>query len=358
MLVQQFLEDSARRFPDKTALVCGSRRFTYGGLDAQANRLARDLAASGISRGDRVAVYLENSPETVMAIFAILKAGAVFLVINPTVKPDKLVYIMENCRAKGLITDAQKATALGGCWEEMTHLAAVWVAGQAAPAGPKFRPLEPVLTAGDARAPENRCIDIDLAALIYTSGSTGKPKGVMLTHLNMVSAATSITTYLENTPDDMILNVLPLSFDYGLYQVLMGFKIGGTVILERSFTYPYVVIEKLIAEKVTGFPIVPTISAILLEMDLAKYRLSASPLHHQYCGGFAGQPDPAAARAVSAGEALLDVRADGVQARHLPAARSDRYPAGLGGARNAQRRGLPRRRAGQPPGTGSLPGSW
>lgn len=275
MLVQQFLEESARRFPDKTALVYGNRRFTYGDLDAQANRLARDLAASGISRGDRVAVYLENSPEAVTAVFAILKAGAVFLVINPTVKPDKLVYIMENCRAKGLITDAPKAVALGGFWVELKHLAVVWVAGTvqaAAPSEAKFRSLGPILAAGDTRAPENQCIDIDLAALIYTSGSTGKPKGVMLTHLNIVSAATSITTYLENTSDDVILNVLPLSFDYGLYQVLMGFKIGGTVILERSFTYPYVVIEKLIAEKVTGFPIVPTISAILLEMDLTKYR--------------------------------------------------------------------------------------
>ena len=346
MLVQQFLEESARRFPDKTALVYGNRRFTYGDLDAQANRLARDLAASGISRGDRVAVYLENSPEAVTAVFAILKAGAVFLVINPTVKPDKLVYIMENCRAKGLITDAPKAVALGGFWVELKHLAVVWVAGTvqaAAPSEAKFRSLGPILAAGDTRAPENQCIDIDLAALIYTSGSTGKPKGVMLTHLNIVSAATSITTYLENTSDDVILNVLPLSFDYGLYQVLMGFKIGGTVILERSFTYPYVVIEKLIAEKVTGFPIVPTISAILLEMDLTKYRLSAPALPHEYRGRFAGQPDPAATRAVSAGEAVFDVWADGVQARHLPAARADRYPAGLGGTGNAERRGLPRR---------------
>jgi long-chain acyl-CoA synthetase len=64
-----------------------------------------------------------------------------------------------------------------------------------------------------------------LAALIYTSGSTGNPKGVVLTHLNIVSAAASITTYLENTADDIILNVLPLSFDYGLYQIFIGFKV-------------------------------------------------------------------------------------------------------------------------------------
>jgi acyl-CoA synthetase (AMP-forming)/AMP-acid ligase II len=119
-------------------------------------------------------------------------------------------------------------------------------------------------------------IDLDLATIIYTSGSTGDPKGVMLTHLNMISAATSITTYLENVTEDIIIDVLPLSFDYGLYQVLMAFKIGGTLVLEQSFAYPYEIIKQMMREKVTGFPGVPTIFAILLQMeDLKKYNLSS-----------------------------------------------------------------------------------
>ena len=96
----------------------------------------------------------------------------------------------------------------------------------------------------------------------------------MLTHLNMVSAATSITTYLQNTPEDIILSVLPMAFDYGLYQVLMGFKIGGTIVLERSFAYPHAVMIRLVDQGVTGFPLVPTILAMLLQMDLSKYDLS------------------------------------------------------------------------------------
>ena len=79
--------------------------------------------------------------------------------------------------------------------------------------------------------------------LVYTSGSTGIPKGVMMTHSNIVAAATSITTYLENTADDVILNVLPLSFDYGLYQVLMAVKIGATLVLEKSFAFPQAIFE-------------------------------------------------------------------------------------------------------------------
>src|SRR5262249_36981590 len=83
-------------------------------------------------------------------------------------------------------------------------------------------------------------------------------------------AASSITTYLENVPDDIILSVLPLSFDYGLYQLLMSVKFGGTLILEKSFAFPYVILKKLADEKVTAFPLVPTIAAILLQMkDLA-----------------------------------------------------------------------------------------
>jgi acyl-CoA synthetase (AMP-forming)/AMP-acid ligase II len=126
-------------------------------------------------------------------------------------------------------------------------------------------------SSGSDAKPANASIDIDLAALIYTSGSTGRPKGVMLTHLNIVSAADSITTYLENSARDVILNVLPMSFDYGLYQVLMAFKVGATIVLERSFAFPHAVLEKIATEHVTAFPIVPTMSAQLLRMDLQKY---------------------------------------------------------------------------------------
>ena len=112
-----------------------------------------------------------------------------------------------------------------------------------------------------------RCLDVDLATLIYTSGSTGRPKGVMSTHHNMISAARSIIQYLDNFPDDRILTVLPLSFDYGLYQVIMAFMFGGTVILEPSFLYLHRVLERISQENVTGFPIVPTIVAMLRQLQ-------------------------------------------------------------------------------------------
>jgi len=278
--VEHFLEDSARRTPGKTALVCGGRRLTYEDIDALANRLARGLIESGVKRGDRVAIYLENSVEAVLSIFATLKAGAVFMVVNPTTKADKLAFILNNSRARALVTDHRHRSVLDEIVDLTPHTVAVIVAGgrETEPAAPgkQVRRFDELIAASrDSTKPVNPSIDIDLAALIYTSGSTGTPKGVMLTHLNIVSAATSITTYLGSAADDIVLNVLPLSFDYGLYQVLMTFKAGGTLVLERSFTYPHAVLETLVAERATGFPIVPTISALLLQIDLSQYDLSS-----------------------------------------------------------------------------------
>lgn len=262
MLVAEFLEHSARRRPDKTALVCGARRLTYAELDAQANGIAGVLLEAGVRRGDRVAVYLDNSVEAVVALFAVLKAGGVFVIVNPTTKPDKLAYIVGNCRAAVVVSDDRRLAAVG---DRLTAL----------PHRPTTLSVTPMPGRPTPAAPANGSIDADLAALIYSSGSTGRPKGVMATHLNIVTAAVSITTYLRNTEDDVIIDVLPLAFDYGLYQVLMAFKVGGTVVLERSFTYPSAVLDRIARERVTGFPIVPTISAILLGLDLTRFDLSS-----------------------------------------------------------------------------------
>lgn len=275
MQVEQFLENSSERFATKTALICGERRVTYDELERQCNRLANALLLSGLQRYDRVAIYLENSVEAATGIFAALKASCVFLVINPSTKVDKLNYILNNCRATTLITSANKLESIRDTWSQTPHLRSIFVAGAGelpAIAGKSFRNFEQEIAAASDMRPPKRNIDIDLAALIYTSGSTGRPKGVMVTHLNIVSAATSITTYLDNTPDDIIIGLLPLAFDYGLYQLLMASKIGGTLVLERSFAFPYVVIETMLREKVTGLPLVPTISSILLQLDLAKYQ--------------------------------------------------------------------------------------
>ena len=259
MRVEGFLHESARRFPDKIALIAGDRRVSYRSLAADAARLAQALRSRGVGRGERVVILLDNSPETVVSIFAVLQAGAVFSVVNPGTKLDKLAYILNNCSARALITEPRLAP----------------VAAEAAKSAPSvaFTLLSPFTNIPSENVFEemkNPGIDLDLAMIVYTSGSTGFPKGVMMTHQNVVTAATSITTYLESAADDIVLSVLPLAFDYGLYQALMCVKVGATLVLEKSFTYPAVLLDKLRRERVTGLPLVPTVAAVLLQLkDLA-----------------------------------------------------------------------------------------
>jgi len=281
MLVNNFLDNSSVRFGAKTALICGTQRYSYTELEASANRMGHFLIEHGLRRQDRVAVYLENSSEAVISIFGALKAGGVFLVINPQVKPPGLQYILNDCNVRVLVTSHRLFAAGADRLQQCPDLRQVMLVNDAGNLDREnltvawtMRDFHAALKAYPDTPPESRCIDIDLASLIYTSGSTGNPKGVMLTHLNMVSAATSITRYLENTPDDLLLSCLPLSFDYGLYQLLMAFRFGGTLVLERSFTYPFKVLDLMAREKVTGFPLVPAIAAILLRLkNVDKIRL-------------------------------------------------------------------------------------
>jgi amino acid adenylation domain-containing protein len=292
-LVNHFLEYSAERFPGKVALIHQGKRLTYAEIDSMANDLAAALLDKGVERGDRIAVFMDNSIEAVISIFGVLKAGAAFMMINHATKAEKLEYIMNNSKAKVILTQGSRTGVIQNI--NCPHIKTIISANSTSqPINQSTHSIQPfnhltiqpfnlpcisyeeIVNSGVNKAVISKCIDLDLASIIYTSGSTGSPKGVMLSHLNMVAAAHSITTYLENTEDDIIINVLPMSFDYGLYQILMGFKIGGTVILENSLTYPYQVIDTMIKERVTGLPGVPTIFALLLKFkDINKYDFSS-----------------------------------------------------------------------------------
>jgi amino acid adenylation domain-containing protein len=270
-LLHDFLHESALRLPEKVALVAQKHRLTYAELEARSNALADTLIQRGLERGERVVVFADNTVETVVTFWAVLKANAIVSIVSPLTKADKLAYLLNDCRAHTLVTDGHIAHVFVEAASKSPHLRTIIVSGAFDAA--KVADLPGVLAWDEALAlgrrdspPPRTAIDIDLASIIYTSGSTGEPKGVMLTHRNMLTAATSITRYLENVEDDVILGVLPLAFDYGLYQMIMAFKMGARLVLERSFTYPAQVLKVVVEEKVTGFPGVPTIYAILAEM--------------------------------------------------------------------------------------------
>lgn len=264
-LLHDGLLRAAEREPDKVALVVGDERITYGELLDRSQRLACALRELGLERGDRVALYQSNTAAAVVSIFGTLCAGGVFVVVNPETKQDKLAYVLRDAEATVLVSEGKLARIYRPVVPEIPSLTAVLcdnpdelVDGERAFAD-AIADSEPLASAVGTIPP-------DLAALIYTSGSTGFPKGVMMTHQSMVFAAGSISEYLRLDPDDRIHGLLPLAFDYGLYQLLMSVRLGATIVLERSFAFPAQIIKRVESEGITVFPGVPTVYATLLSL--------------------------------------------------------------------------------------------
>ena len=251
MLIDDFLSQSAECWPGKTAVVCAGERWSYRRIEEASNRFARALVAEGFEPGARVDICLENSIETIVSLFGVLKAGGAFVIVNPQSRTDHVRFLLRDSGASILIAGRRHTDV-------------------ATAAGTRVLPFGSALASAEGASdlPRLPRSETDLAALVYTSGSTGESKGVMLTHRNMTAAATAIGGYLDNTADDVILSALPLAFTYGLGQVTTAFRAGATLVLERSFLYPRAIIETMRREKVTGFPLVPTMATLLLRQDL------------------------------------------------------------------------------------------
>ena len=266
---ETWLARAAAQHPRKTAIVRGDRRVDYATLDADSERFAAALVGSaGLVDGERCVVFLENSIEAAVGVCGTLRAGGVFSAINPTTMADKLAFVLGDCEAAVLLTQASLLPVAQAAAARVPGLRRIVVVdgdGDGDDGGPVG--YARFLSSGDpARLPAPVGLDIDLAMLVYTSGSTGNPKGVMMTHANVRFAATSVTTYLQASHDDIVLSVLPLAFDYGLYQLLMCVKLGATLVLEKSFAFPQKVLPLLASEGVTAFPLVPTMAALIVQL--------------------------------------------------------------------------------------------
>jgi len=260
-LIHDFIFRSAHRTPDAEALVYGQRRLTYAHLARLVTCAASALLAHGLERGERVAVYLEKNVENVGAMFGAAAAGGVFVPVNPLLKPEQVGYILADCNVRVLVTSHDRLKLLLPVLAGCRDLRAVLVTGTAGelPAlpGVELLPWDDTLAPAAAiDTPAHRAIDGDMAAILYTSGSTGKPKGVVLSHRNMVAGAVSVAGYLENTSQDRILAVLPLSFDYGLSQLTTAFHVGATAVLINHLL-PRDVLNAVTAERITGLAAVP-----------------------------------------------------------------------------------------------------
>lgn len=268
-LVGEALDFSSRKYPDKIAAICKGKEYSYLDLQILTKKLAGHFISSGIKKGDRIAVYMNNSWESIVSIYAISIAGAVFLVINPQTKADKLNYILKDCGAKIVLSEKSLSKELSSALQGLPEILEIIMTDDhqlTVDDGITINNFDKITSLPDVAVGFPRIIPNDLAALIYTSGSTGFPKGVMMTHQSMVFTSWSLIEYLRLTDDEKILLILPLAFDYGLYQAIMSVTIGGTIIIEQSFNFPPAIFKQIEKHQPTVFPGVPSMYAMIIEL--------------------------------------------------------------------------------------------
>jgi len=249
----------AERRPAAVAVTHRQAALSYAELADQIQAVAQGLLHLGLSRLERIAVYLPKRLETVSALFGSARAGGTFVPINPLLKPEQVGYILRDCNVRVLVTARDRAELLAPVLAECHDLHFL-VLADGDPT--ELPPLHPITTLtwqallDAATHPLPRVIDQDMAAILYTSGSTGKPKGVVLSHRNMLIGAQSVAQYLGNHDQDALLAVLPLSFDAGFSQLTTAFSAGARVVL-MDYLLARDVITTVARERITGLTAVP-----------------------------------------------------------------------------------------------------
>ena len=263
------LSTTVARSPERPALTYKGETLTYAALWDQVGHASVQLSGLGLGRGDRVAIYLEKRVETVVAMFATSAAEGIFVPVNHVLKPAQVGHILNDSGARVLVTTSDRLAQLepvlpasavehvvlvGSASPDVGHVVVhEWLSSSHRVSGPT----------GPASHPP---IDVDPAAILYTSGSTGSPKGVVLSHRNLIVGAESVSSYLGNTEDDVILSVLPLSFDAGLSQMTTAFLVGAHSVL-MNYLLPRDVPKLCAQHGVTGLTGVPPLWLQLVDVS-------------------------------------------------------------------------------------------
>lgn len=258
--------------PAHTALVCGPARMTYAMLGDAVASAAATLRSAGVESDDHVIVFLENGIDMVVALLATWHVGAVCVTVNAQTKSAKLDAIAASIRPRLVMTQQ----SLEPSWFALAGRTNICLAGEHSFATAGHLAVADLLS---ARCDPTGDVGDRIALISHTSGTTGSPKGVMLSHRNLFSALASIQAYLGIRVDDILLSALPLSFNYGLTQLLLSIEARATLVLERSFAFPAPVLDRVVSEKATVFAGVPMMYAAMLGMasldrwDLSRLRI-------------------------------------------------------------------------------------
>jgi acyl-CoA ligase (AMP-forming) (exosortase A-associated) len=271
--LHHLLEQAADHHGRAPAVTYKDVTVSYSELWSLTKDAAAGLTALGLTRDERVGIYLDKRLEMVTAVFGTSVAAGVFVPVNPILKPPQVAYVLSDCDVRILVTSHERLALLRDELKACSSLEHV-VLVDALPTLPAdgddylVHSWSEVVSERPARAapPVSPAVDLDIAAILYTSGSTGKPKGVVLSHRNLIVGAESVSSYLENTADDVVLSALPLSFDAGFSQLTTAFAVGAHVIL-LNYLLPGDVVKHCAKHKVTGLTCVPPLWLQIADLE-------------------------------------------------------------------------------------------
>ncbi|QWV97995.1 amino acid adenylation domain-containing protein [Geomonas nitrogeniifigens] len=280
-LLQQLLTQSAAAFPQRRAVLFKDRALSYRELEETSNRLAALLMAHGVRRGDRVGILLNKSIECIVALFAILKAGGVYVPLDPTSPAPRLCSIINHCGIRLAIASAEQLERLLSETDQGLRLEKAVVT---APAG-EIPGVEVIDWENLERQTGNplrpQVCGASPAYILHTSGSTGSPKGVVISHLNALTFVDMATEFFAIGGGDRIANHAPLHFDLSIFDIFCAMRGGATVVLvpEALSAFPVRLAEFLLREEITVWNSVASVLTKLADqgaldrLTLPKLRL-------------------------------------------------------------------------------------
>ena len=278
MLVHDFLIQSATRFPAKEAVIEANQRATYTDILQNASVVANWLSNHGVVAGDRVIVMEDKPIDYISYYFGTLMVGGVVVAMNTQTSADSAKYQVENCDASFVLTNAPSVKYFKWLLSDSSTLKGMLVSRNIErlpeDVAAYCDSLEQLLENWEQHKTFHTPVQpTDLAQIIYTSGTTGDPNGVMLSHANLVENTQSIVDYLRLTESDKAMAVLPFFYSYGNSLLLTHFLVGGSLVVNQSFVYPNVILDKMKEEEVTGFSGVPSTFAIFMNRSaIRKYQ--------------------------------------------------------------------------------------
>jgi amino acid adenylation domain-containing protein len=285
-LLHHLLSETAAKFPDHQALVCGDDVMTYAELASESSLLAAGLTELGIRRGDRVGIHLNRSIAAIVGLFGILKAGAAYVPIDPTCPPNRLRYILNKCGITFLLASHEKLANIERADPATLPLKSVLVLNSGK-RGPGSLGSAAVHYWQDLRdtlhgaAPGVDQIDRDVAYILFTSGSTGNPKGVVLSHVNSLTFVNTAHEFFGITARDRLSNICPLHFDMSVFDLFVAVKAGAAVIIipETAAMFPAKLAEIIEKGRISVWNSVPSALCFLAAYknldshDLSSLRL-------------------------------------------------------------------------------------